>query len=136
MFDGILNAVGTIIDKIFPDANVAAQAKVEMMKLAQQGEFKELELRYAAITTEASSADKWTSRARPSFMYVFYVILVVLILIAPFVGIFAPQGMAQLFANVKLGFQAIPDSLYGLFGTGYLGYAAARSWEKGKGVTR
>ena len=30
----------------------------------------------------------------------------------------------------------IPDSLWALFGTGYLGYTAARGWEKGKGVTK
>jgi hypothetical protein len=30
----------------------------------------------------------------------------------------------------------IPDSLWGLFGTGYLGYTAARQWGKVKGVER
>lgn len=30
----------------------------------------------------------------------------------------------------------IPDSLWGLFGTGYLGYTAARQWGKVKGVDR
>lgn len=29
--------------------------------------------------------------------------------------------------------KAIPDSLYALFGTGYLGYTAARQWGKVKG---
>jgi hypothetical protein len=29
---------------------------------------------------------------------------------------------------------ALPDSLYALFGTGYLGYTAARQWGKVKGV--
>lgn len=136
MLDGILGAVSTVIDKIFPDANVAAQAKVELMKLAQAGEFKELDLRYQAITAEATSADKWTSRARPSFMYVFYVILIILILIAPFIGIFAPVQMSQFFVNVGAGFAAIPDSLYALFGSGYLGYSAARSYEKVRGAAK
>ena len=136
MFDGILGAVSTVIDKIFPDANIAAQAKVEMMKLAQAGEFKELDLRYQAINTEGASADKWTSRARPSFMYVFYIILLVLILIAPFVGVFAPTQMNRFFSNVGAGFKAIPDSLYTLFGSGYLGYSAARSYEKVKGAAK
>ena len=31
---------------------------------------------------------------------------------------------------------AIPEPLYALFGTGYLGYTAARTWGKVKGVER
>jgi hypothetical protein len=30
----------------------------------------------------------------------------------------------------------IPEPLYALFGTGYLGYTAARAWGKAKGVER
>jgi hypothetical protein len=30
----------------------------------------------------------------------------------------------------------IPEELYALFGTGYLGYTAARTWGKVKGVER
>jgi hypothetical protein len=132
--DGILNAVSTVIDKIFPDANVAANAKLEMMKLAQAGEFKELESRYAAINTEGASTDPWTSRARPTFLFVFYFILLLLIIVAPFTGIFFPAQMAQFFVNVQAGFKAIPDSLYTLFGAGYLGYTTARTIEKKAGV--
>ncbi len=29
---------------------------------------------------------------------------------------------------------ALPEALYALFGTGYLGYTAARQWGKVKGV--
>ena len=31
---------------------------------------------------------------------------------------------------------ALPEALYALFGTGYLGYTAARQWGKVKGVER
>ena len=31
---------------------------------------------------------------------------------------------------------ALPEPLYALFGTGYLGYTAARAWGKAKGVER
>jgi hypothetical protein len=30
----------------------------------------------------------------------------------------------------------IPDPLYALFGTGYLGYTAARSWGKARGIDK
>ena len=32
--------------------------------------------------------------------------------------------------------RGIPEELYGLFGTGYPGYTAARTWGKVKGVKR
>lgn len=32
--------------------------------------------------------------------------------------------------------RGIPEELYALFGTGYLGYTAARAWGKAKGVER
>jgi hypothetical protein len=32
--------------------------------------------------------------------------------------------------------KGIPEELYVLFGTGYLGYTAARSWGKAKGTER
>jgi len=44
--------------------------------------------------------------------------------------------MTLFFANVKLGLAAIPDSLYTLFGAGYLGYTGARSFDKIKGVSK
>jgi hypothetical protein len=36
--------------------------------------------------------------------------------------------------NAYLG--GIPEELYALFGTGYLGYTAARAWGKAKGSER
>ena len=37
------------------------------------------------------------------------------------------------FASLLL-LAALPESLYALFGTGYLGYTAARQWVKAKGT--
>lgn len=83
---------------------------------------------------EAQSNDKWTSRARPSFMYVFYIVILSMTLVAPIVGIFFPLGMETFFDNVSRGFVAIPEELWWAFSVGYLGYAGARSFEKTKGV--
>ena len=35
--------IGKVIDKIFPDPSQAANAKLEMMKMEQNGDFKEIE---------------------------------------------------------------------------------------------
>ncbi len=77
--------------------------------------------------------DPWVSRARPSFLYVIYVI----ILYALPLGLIAairPQLADAMISAMTTYLRAIPDSLWTLFGTGYLGYTAARQWGKVKGV--
>lgn len=123
-----------LIDKFFPDKVEAEKMKLELLKMQQNGEFKELEERMKAIYAEATSADPWTSRARPSFMYVIYVLILAAI---PFSVLFAfaPAIAGQVVLGFKSWLAAIPDSMLTLFGVGYVGYAGARAWEKGKGVS-
>jgi hypothetical protein len=123
-----------IIDKIFPDPEQKSRAQLELIKQQQAGEFKELETRFEAIKAEANSADKWTSRARPCFMYVFYAILLSLTILAPAIGVKYPEAMDSFFANVGKGFESVPEELWWTFTAGYLGYTTARSYEKKKGV--
>lgn len=113
-----------------PELQVQIQQKAMDLELAMTNAQMEM------IKAEASSADPWTSRARPSFMYIFYFILMTCGIAAPAIGIWYPQNMTTFFSNMTLGFKAIPDSLYTLFGAGYLGYTGARTIEKYKGVTR
>jgi hypothetical protein len=47
-----------------------------------------------------------------------------------------PDVAAAVIAAMRAYFAAIPEPLYALFGTGYLGYTAARAWGKAKGVER
>ncbi len=125
-----------LIDKLIPDPEAKAKATQELLVLQQQGELKALEISMSAILAEAQSPDPWTSRARPSFMYVFYFVLILLVIVAPFVGIFFPEQMAQFYINVNAGFKAIPETLWWTFTSGFLGYAGARTYEKTKGVTK
>ena len=64
-----------ILDRVIPDPEQKAQAKMELRKLEQEGEFQAIEVQLRAIVAEANSQDPWTSRARPSFMYVMYLLL-------------------------------------------------------------
>lgn len=125
-----------ILDRVLPDPSQKAAAQLELLKLQQTGEFKELDARMSAITAEAQSADPWTSRARPSFLYVFYTLILALVLVGPIVGVFAPDQMALFFANVQKGFAAIPGELWATFTAGYLGYGGFRTFEKVKGVAK
>ena len=71
----VLNIGGKVLDKVLPDPEEKARAKLEMARLAQDEKFRELETSMKAIIAEAQSSDPWTSRARPSFLYVMYIMI-------------------------------------------------------------
>lgn len=131
----ILDIGGKILDKFVPDPAQRDAAKLELLKAQQAGGLEEMKVQLSAIVAEAQSADPWTSRARPSFLYVMYV----LILCAIPMGIlsaFRPEMATAISNGMTAYLTAIPDSLYALFGTGYLGYTAARQFGKAKGTDK
>ena len=129
MIGQILGLGGKILDKVIPDANAKREAKIKLAELEQEGELKELEIQMSAIIAEAKSSDPWTSRARPSFMYVIYIMLLSSIPFAVF-SAFDPSKATLLAQGLNQWFEAIPGELYALFGAGYLGYATSRSFDK------
>ena len=129
---GIMGPVAALIDKIIPDPEARDRAKLELLKAEGSQEMRAVEARVSAIIAEARSADPWTSRARPSFLYVMYALL----LWSVPMGLIAAvnPGMAQGIGQGMTAYlSGIPEELYALFGTGYLGYTAARAWGKAKG---
>jgi hypothetical protein len=100
---------------------------------AAQRDLQLLRAQLAIIAAEGASADPLTRRARPLFLYVMYLLL----LAALPVGVIAavrPGLAAAISTGMAAYFHALPEPLYALFGTGYLGYTAARQWGKIKGV--
>lgn len=130
VIDGLFGVGEKLIDRLFPDPQEKAKAQAELVNMRDKGELSRLSMAHQAITAEAKSTDPWTSRARPMFMYTFYLILLNLTIVAPALGVFFPEQMTTFFTNVKLGFVAIPEPLWWLFGSGYLGYTTARTVEK------
>ena len=130
----VLNIGGKVLDKIFPDPAQRDQAKLELAKLQQTGEFKDLEIRMSAIIAEAKSADPWTSRARPSFLYVMYILILAAIPMG-ILSVFRPDMAVQIAEGMKAWLAAVPTELWTVFCIGYTGYTVARSaWDKRKGV--
>lgn len=127
---GVASPLFKLIDKIIPDKEAAAAAKLAVMQEENQHELQTFQASMSAILAEANSQDPWTSRARPSFMYVFYFLIVMLIIVSPTIGVFFPEHMEKFFVNVDKGFKAIPEAMWWTFSAGYLGYATNRSWEK------
>ncbi|HDZ39530.1 MAG TPA: hypothetical protein ENH62_14860 [Marinobacter sp.] len=127
----VLNIGEALIDKLIPDKNKAAQAKFKLAQLSQSGDLKELEIGMSAIIAEAQSADPWTSRARPSFMYVMYVMILSAIPMGV-LSAFSPETAQAIINGMKMWLEAIPKEMWALFGVGYTGYAVVRSYDKGK----
>jgi hypothetical protein len=135
LFEAVIGPIAKLLDKIIPDPEARDRAKLELIKVQGSQEMLALEAQMKAIVAEANSADPWTSRARPSFLYVMYVLLLWSIPMGLIAAV--NPGMAQGIARGMNAYLAgIPEELYALFGTGYLGYTAARAWGKAKGVER
>ena len=49
---------------------------------------------------------------------------------------FNPTAAKEIAAGMNAYLNGLPEPLYALFGTGYLGYTAARQWGKVKGVDK
>ncbi len=125
----ITGAMDIVADKFFVDAKDKEAFKLKAIELAQQGKFKEQEIQLSAILAEAKSADSWTSRARPMFLYMCYI----LILSAIPMGIlsaFCPETSTSIIIGFKSWLNAIPNEIITLMGVGYLGYTGARTWDK------
>lgn len=130
-----LGILGKVIDRAFPDPVEKAKAQAALAQMQQAGELEEMRVRMSAILAEASSGDKWTSRARPSLFYVMYV----LILFSIPMGILSAFDAAiasRIGQGMNSYLSAIPDGLWVLMTSGFLGYSAARTIEKVKSMPK
>lgn len=127
LLDAVIAPVSKLLDKIIPDPHARDQAKLALLKMEGAQELEMLRAELSAIIAEAQSQDPWTSRARPSFLYVMYILLLWSLPMGLIAAI-KPDMAQAIAAGMKAYLTAIPEPLYMLFGTGYLGYTAARSW--------
>lgn len=135
LIPALIGPIGKLLDKIIPDPQARDRAKIELLQLQGTQEMETLRAQLSAVLAEAQSADPWTSRARPSFLYVMYAI----ILWAIPMGLIAaarPEMAKDIATGMNAYLAGIPEPLWALFGTGYLGYTAARQWGKVKGVEK
>lgn len=134
----IFDLGGKIIDKIFPDKDAADKVKFEMMKMQQDGAFKEMELEYANMMqqakineVEAGSSNFFVSGWRPAVgwvcvaAYAFnYLGMPMFNWVVKFWTLNAPQITA-------LDTSELTTLLFGLLGIGGL-----RTFEKIKGAAK
>lgn len=126
----LTGGLGQLIKDIIGSFKLSPEAKMEFEKELAAHEFElkkidaELESKLsehaaANIQAEEKSGDKYTARARPTFMYI-----VEFILLWNYVAV-------PLFKQMPV---VLPEPLFWLFGSAVLGYTGARSWEKISGM--
>lgn len=96
----------------------AAQLALKQLELQEKMQASldiEVQTASANIRAETGSADRFTSRARPMFMYVVEFILLWNYVVVP------------IFKQTPV---TLPEALFWLFGSMVLGYTGARSWDK------
>ena len=126
---GIKDLVLGVLDriKLNPEEKAKIQAQMEqnsfeLAKLQAELESKEkdqiakeIEAASANIRAEVASGDKFTSRSRPSFIY-----MMLAIMLCNYI----------LFPLLRRPVVEYPEALFWLFGSVMLGYTGARTWEK------
>jgi hypothetical protein len=135
LFEAVISPLAKLIDKIIPDPQARERAKLELLKLEGDQEAAQIAQQMQAIIAEANSHDPWTSRARPSFLYVMYVLMLWSIPMG-LIAAANPATATAIASGMTAYLRGLPSELYTLFGTGYLGYTAARTWGKVKGAER
>lgn len=128
-----MDLIGKAIDRFVPDPAQRDAAKLAMAQAQADNDLNAVKVSMSAIIAEASSTDPWTSRARPSFLYVVYIMLLFGLPMG-ILSAFRPDMAMAVAAGFKAWLNAIPDSLYLLFGTVMTGYGVQRTFEKVKGV--
>lgn len=98
-----------------------AQIKQDAENAANQQEIQLNQIAGANIQSEAKTGDKFTERARPAFLWLVYFILIFNYFLLPVVQFAAHKTLAPI---------NLPDQLWFLFSSGYLGYVVARSADK------
>jgi len=135
-FLDFLPTIAKVIDKLIPDPTAKAQAQLDLLKLQQAGEFKELDADLAlkleqikVNAIEAQSPDFFRGGWRPFVGWVCGTGLAVQFLVAP-VATWAAAllGHAVAFPSLDMG------TLLTLLG-GLLGLGTLRTAEKFKGVS-
>lgn len=134
---GLISAGLAIIDKIIPDPQEKAKAQIELLKLQQQGEFKQMEADLIAMQgqldinkIEAASPSLFKSGWRPATGWTCAAGFA-------YMALFRPLGNAAVaFFSPELGNEVFPsidtDTLMVLL-SGLLGFGGFRTWERVKG---
>ena len=133
ILEAIVGPVSKLLDKIIPDPQARDRAKLELIKLQGDQEMAAIGAQIQAIVAEAQSADPGPPRPA-ELLYVMYA----MILWAIPMGLIAaadPRWRKGIGSGMTAYLRGLPEELYAVWHR-FLGYTAARTWGKVKGVER
>ncbi len=130
-----LPLVGTLVDKLFPDPQAAAAAKVQVMEMAQRGELAQLDAELKMATgqmevnkQEAANVSLFVSGWRPFIGWICGAAFAYKFVLAPALA-FGMTAFGHPITLPVLDFTEMSTVLLGMLGIG-----ALRTVEKIKGV--
>lgn len=124
----IIKGAADVVDRFIQTPEEKTRALKELREIEAKETEALLQATSSVIKEEAGSDDPWVRRARPTFLYIMYGVIVFNFVLVPIAHM-----SSQAFFGMTLSPLPIPEEIYWLFGSGYLGYAGARSWDKRKG---
>lgn len=128
--DSHIRSQAALLDQVLPDKYLRDKAKLELIALAGDPAWPGM-----PEADQPAGKDRWITRARPTFLYVMYAMILAALPMGVIAG-FRPQTADAIARGIAGYLGSLPDALYALFGTGYLGYTAARQWGKIAGSDR
>lgn len=135
MWNLLIPAVTSLLDKVIPDPQAKAEAQLKMLEMAQKGELAALDAdmklalgQLEVNKIEASSEDSYTKRWRPTVGYILCAALAFQYVVNPLIVWYAAVWMPTL-TPPSIG---LDDNMWELM-FGVLGLAGWRSLDKIKG---
>ena len=132
---GIAGPLFKLVDNLFTSDEERDKAKLQLLKMEQQGKLDSVKQEMSVLLAEANSKDPWTSRARPSFLYVMYSLILCAVPMGV-LSIFNPEAANSISNGMGAWLKAIPEELWNAFWICFTGYTAGRTYEKAKGVSK
>ena len=125
----LLSVGNKLIDHFFPDANQAAAAKLELLKMQQNGDLQVMASQMDINKIEAQNPSLFVSGWRPFIGWVCGISLTYAAIIEP-----VSRFFAKVVFHYTSEFPVIDTTLTLQILLGLLGLAGMRSWEKKEGV--
>lgn len=124
---------GGLLEKIIERTLPNKMSQEDKQKLSQAFDSELQNTQRDLILSESSSKDAYVSRARPTFLYLVYIILAFNFIIVPICNQFILL-VVSLYGVTPFIFEAVPlpPDLYSLFKIVMLGYIGGRTYEKVK----
>jgi Holin of 3TMs, for gene-transfer release len=125
----LLGIGNKLIDHFFPDANQAAAAKLELLKMQQEGDLQVMASQMEINKMEAQNPSLFVSGWRPFIGWGCGVAFLYAALFEPFI-----RFVSTVIFKYNGAFPVIDTQLTLQILLGLLGLAGMRSWEKKEGV--